>query len=295
MMIAWTLVSRTLALIFFLGFAAPSVLAAYSCNVSVASVGILYRTGNADQVGMVTLNCSRDPALDGASMTYRIKAGDGQYFSGGRRVRLGATSNYLDYSLTRGSGAGVVATCTNNGNWSTTNGNSMPGTLAFTGSTASATWYFCARVRGNQGAPAAGVYTDLVGVYAEYGAAYALTTPTEALTYTVGVNNECVFNTQPGDLTLAYTSLSLTPQSATQTFGLLCSSGLPWSISIAPATGSLLGLNYSVNASPSSGTSASTTAPVTVTITATIPAGQGGTCPTATCSAAQTHVLTITY
>jgi hypothetical protein len=292
MMIAWTRVSRTLALLLFLAFAAPSVLAAYSCNVSVASIGVLYVSGsNADQAGTVTLNCSRDPAVDGASMNYRIKADDGQNV--GHRIRL--NTNYLDYFVQRGTAVNAVPGCGNNNNWSTANNQSMSGTLTFTGTTASATWYFCVRVRGNQGAPTAGIYTDVIGVYAQYGVAYAQTTPTEALTFTVGVNNQCVFNTQPGDMFLAYTSLSPTPQSATQTFGLLCSNGLAWSISIAPATGSLLGLNYSVGATPSSDTSTSSTAAKTVTITAIMPAGQGGSCPTATCSAAQTHVLTITY
>jgi hypothetical protein len=280
--------------------------AAFSCTMTTASVGVIYTAANVDTNGSVTITCTRDPAVDGASLTYRIKAADGtNAFATApfRRARLGATTNYLRYILRRGTAVGGAAACGNTTTWrapATGTTNVITGTLNFTAgsSVASATWGYCIRVRGTAGgnpaAPTAGIYVDSFLVTAQYpnNDAGALS-PSVPATYTVGVNNQCVFNTFPTGMSFNYTSFSATPQVQTRPFDLRCSNALPWSLAISPASNVLLGLNYSISASPASGMG--TGADQVITLTGTIPAGQAGTCATSGCSASQAHVVTITY
>jgi hypothetical protein len=283
-------------------------LAGFSCNVSTTSVGVLYTNANVDTNGTVTLNCSRDPLTDPESLTYRIKAADGNNSFAAppsRRVRLGATANVLRYILRRGTlGGGATCGAPNVGtNWrapATGTTNVIQGTLSFAigASFASATWGYCVRVRGaaggNPAAPTAGIYTDDFLVTAQYPNSDAGTlSPSVPATYTVGVNNQCVFNTFPTGMSFNYTSFSPTAQVQTRPFDLRCSNALPWSLAVSPASNVLVGLNYSIAASPASGTG--TGADQVITLTGTIPAGQAGTCATAGCSATQAHVVTITY
>jgi hypothetical protein len=284
-------------------FSAPSW-AAYSCNISTASVGVLYTAANVDTNGSVTLTCTRD-ALDLPSLTYRIKADDGaNAFATApfRRTRLGATPNVLRYILRRGTVVGGAAACGNTTTWrapATGIANVIQGTLAF-GASLSTTvvWGYCIRIRGTAGgnpaAPAAGSYTDSFNVFAQYpnNDAGALS-PLVPATYTVGVTNQCVFNTFPTSMAFNYTSFSATPQVQTRPFDLRCSNALPWSLAIAPASSVLLGLTYNITASPASGTG--TGADQVITLTGTIPANQAGTCTGSSCTATQGHVVTITY
>ncbi|MBX3589209.1 MAG: spore coat protein U domain-containing protein [Ramlibacter sp.] len=274
--------------------------AAYDCNVSVTSVGVLYTTSpvNQDANGTVTLTCTRASG-DANSLTYRIKADNGLNPNGTqRRVRRGATANRLDYFLRRGTAVGGAASCGNSSNWAAPvngNGSVMRDTLAFGASlTASATWGYCIRVRGNQGSPTAGSYTDTVQVFAQYpGTNAGALTSSASLNYTVGVSNQCVFNTFPNSLVFNYTSFSATPQVASQAFDLRCSNSLPWSLAVSPASNTLLGLAYTLGLSPASGTG--TGNDQTITLTGTLPGNQSGSCASATCSASQPHVVTVTY
>lgn len=274
--------------------------AAYSCNVAVNSVGVLYTTNpvNQDANGTVMLTCTRT-AGDANSLTYRIKADNGVNANGNqRRVRRGATNNRLNYFLRRGTAVGGAAACGNNSNWSAPangNNNVMRGTLNFgTALVASATWGYCIRMRGNQGNPTGGDYTDVVQVFAQYpGTNAGALTSSVSLNYSVGVGNSCVFNTTPGALVFNYTSFSATPQIALQTIELRCNNALPWSLAVAPDTGTLLGLDYSLDLTPDAGMG--TGADQAVTLTGTLPADQAGTCASATCSASQAHSVIITY
>ncbi len=272
--------------------------AAYSCNVSTTGTGVLYTPGtNQDANGTVTLNCTR-AANDANSLTYRIKADNGFNASGTqRRVRLGATGNRLHYLLRKGNASGA-ASCGNSTNWQAPNngnGNVMRGRLNFgTALSASVTWGYCIRVRGNQGSPSAGTYTDTVQVFAQYpGTNAGALTSAVPLGYTVSVGNECVFNTFPATLSFNYTSFSTAPQTSSQGFDLRCSNGLFWSLAISPASATSMGLDYTLAPSPASGTG--TGANQAVTLTGTVPANQAGTCATATCSATRSHSVVITY
>ncbi|WP_332778076.1 spore coat protein U domain-containing protein [Polaromonas sp.] len=279
----------------------PAAWAAYSCSLTTQSVGVLYvfNFSNFDANGTVILTCTRNVVADANTLTYRIKADNGLNWSGtNRRARLGATGNRLTYYLRRGTTAGGGATCGNSSTWfapATGTTNVITGTLSFgAAATASVTWGFCARVRGNQGAVAAGLYTDMVGIVAQYpnNNAGALTVA-EPMYYQIGVTSQCVFNLQPHPIVFNYTSFSPTPQVASRNFEVRCSNTLPWSVSIPSPSGTLLGLSYSLAASPASGTG--TGADQIVTVTGTIPAGQAGTCSTAICTGANVHTILITY
>lgn len=282
-----------------IALAAGPAWAAYSCNVSVTGVGVLYTTSpvNQDATGTVTLTCSRD-LTDANTLSYRIKADNGLNASGTqRRVRLGATNRRLDYFLRRGTAVGGSASCGNTSNWSAPTGatRTMRGVLAFgTALTASDTWGYCARVRGNQGNPTGGSYTDVVQVFAQYPDSNAgALTSSVPLNYSVGVGNQCVFATPPSAMVFDYTSFADTPQMAMQTLEVRCNDSLPWNIGIAPAGGTLLGLSYTLDLAPDDGTGTGEDQPVV--LTGTLPADQAGTCATGSCSASQAHTITITY
>lgn len=278
----------------------PPVHAAYSCTVTATSSGLLYVTPSPrDVTGSAMLTCTRSSG-DANSLSYRLKATDGNNATGSqpfRRVRLNSTSNYLAYSLRRS------GTCNNNTDWrapATGTANVATGTLSFGAAlTASTTLTYCIRVRvgtgGNPGSPTAGVYSDTFNIFAQYPNSNAgALSPNEPVLMTVGVSNQCVFNTYPGDLAFNYTAFSATAQTSTTSFMLRCSSGLPWTVSVSPNPAVLQGLRYTITPSPASGSGNGNTGQA-VTLTGSMQAGQAGTCTGPTCSAAQAHTVFITY
>lgn len=282
-----------------LAAAAPAH-AAYSCNVVATSLGVIYARGGSNRIdatGTVTLTCTRDVAADANTLTYRIGVDYGDNWQNpNRRARRGASADYLRYSITRGATAGGAATCADTSNWEppVLSPNVMNGTLNFGASaTATVVWGYCMRVRGNQGNPTAGQYVDTLNVLAQYPATPFGAVAIGPFTYTIGARNQCVLNTYPSDMVFNYNSFQATPQVVSQVFRLACNNNLPWSVAIAPAGGTLLGLNYTLAHTPASGTGNGNAQ--AITITGTMPAGQQGTCGTAQCSASQTHTLTITY
>lgn len=295
----WTLLLRLAAACLLL--ASGTAHAAYSCSLSITDTGVIYAQGGGNRIdatGTLTITCNRDVAADANTLSYRIGADNGANYSNpDRRVRLGATGNYLVYSLTRGAAVGGAATCADASNWGQiiVSANVMSGTLNFgAAASASANWGFCLRVRGNQGNPAAGTYTDALNVYAQYpNTLFGAVTPAATLNYSIGARNVCVLNSFPNDMAFSYNSFQAAAQVLTQTIGVACSNALPWSVAIAPTGGTLLGLNYTLTRAPASGTGNGATQ--NIVITGTIAAGQQGSCSTSTCSASQAHTLTISY
>lgn len=285
-----------------------SAQAAYSCNVSATNLAVLYIVGGTtpiDATGSVTLSCTRASG-DANTLSYRIKANDGQNplsVNPFRQVRLGSSAtDLLNYSLRRATSAGASATCGLITSWrapTTGTSNVITGTLSFGGAlSASVTWSYCIRMRvgsgGNPSSPTPGVYTDTIGIFAQYpnSDAGALSPVTNAI-YSVGVGSQCVQAIPPRAMTLNYTSFSNSAQTSQQTVQISCSNGLAWSAAISPANTSALGLTYNATLSTNSGTGIGASQPLVITVTA--PAGQSGTCSTASCQAVTPHVLTITY
>jgi hypothetical protein len=286
--------------------------AAFNCNMTATSVGVIYANANTDTNGSVTITCTRDPLVDGATLSYRIKADDGsnpRVTAPFRRAELGATATYLNYILRRGTVVGGAATCGNTTTWrapATGVTNVIQGTLTFaTGaSSASAVWGYCVRVRGTLGGnpalPAVGIYEDSFLVTAQYPNNDLGTVSAPAVAgYTVGVGSQCVFNTFPTTMNFNYTSFSPTAQTLTQLFDLRCSTGLSWALTVSPPLAPLLGLNYNMsiglNSNPAQSSGTGTGADQVIRITGTIPANQAGTCSGSSCTATQGHTVTITY
>jgi spore coat protein U-like protein len=256
------------------------------------------QSGNVDTNGTATINCTRSSG-DANSLSYRIKADNGLNASGNQlRVRLGATANYINYSLARGTSVGGAASCNNSTTWdapATGTTNVITGTLNFGANlSASAVWGYCLRVRPVSPTPASGIYTDTVQIFGQYPNSNSGTlTASAPLNYSVSVGSQCQFGTTPSSLTFDYTSFSTAAQTASGNFNVLCSNTLPWTVSITPENDTLLGLNYSLSLNPAAGTG--TGLNQLITLTGTIPAGQVGSCNTAVCTASKIHTVTISY
>jgi spore coat protein U-like protein len=80
---------------------------------------------------------------------------------------------------------------------------------------------------------------------------------------------------------------------ASTTFGVTCTSTLPYTMALDATSGTVLGLNYTLALSAASGTGNGVLQ--TYAINGSIAAGQPGTCATGSCAASQPRTLTITY
>lgn len=277
--------------------------AAYSCNVTATSSSVSYNpAANSDSNGTVVLTCTR-AGTDATTLTYRIKADTSSNYTTQRRAQLGATASYFTYFLSRGTVVGGAAACGNSSTWfapATGTTNVITGTLNFgTGGalTQTATWGYCFRVRGTAGgnpvAPTVGTYTDPINVFAQYPNSDAgAITASAPISYNVNASPACAFNTFPAAMAFTYLSFGAA-RSASQSFNLICSNALAWSLAISPATAAVVGLGYSLAVSPASGSG--TGAAQAINLTGTMPAGQPGSCATGSCSGTQAHTVTISY
>jgi spore coat protein U-like protein len=116
-------------------------------------------------------------------------------------------------------------------------------------------------------------------------------------TSTFGVSvittNACQIAVPPGSVNLNYTSFQAAAATANTSFGVRCTTALPYTMALDATSGTVLGLTYNLALSQSSGTGIGETQ--TYSINGSMAAGQVGTCSTASCSASQTRTLTITY
>lgn len=275
--------------------------AAYSCSVTATSSSVSYNpAANTDSNGTVVLTCTR-AGTDATTLSYRLKADTSSNYTTQRRAQLGATASYFTYFLSRGTVVGGAAVCGNSSTWfapaaGTTN--VITGTLNFMAAlTQTATWGYCFRVRGTAGgnpaAPAVGTYTDLINVFAQYpNLDTGAITASAPITYNVNSSPVCAFNTFPAAMAFTYLSFGIA-QSASQSFNLICSNALAWSLAVSPATAAVVGLGYSLAVSPASGSG--TGAAQAINLTGTMPAGQPGSCATGSCSGTQAHTVTIIY
>ena len=107
------------------------------------------------------------------------------------------------------------------------------------------------------------------------------------------IQHSCYFSTNPSTLNLNYTSFTGTAVTGASSFALSCTFNSPYTLAIAPTTGTALGINYSLALSAALGTG--TAAPQNFTVTGTAAAGQAGTCAIGVCSASNPHTVTVTF
>lgn len=242
--------------------------------------------------GSVTVTCTRaasDPT--DPSVGYVRSGGTGvvSYNIAADGVNTGNTiavsgANQLNYSLFRPPGFSTV--------WSLAN--VTAGTVSFgTGQTlASSTTSFTMNVPVGRWNSPAGLYTELVTVFLNYGT----TNRTTSFTNNVTVSSICTFPTPPGDLDFGtYNSLATGPAvAATSAFQLRCTRGVVYSFGFDAATSTIPGvnLNYSLTV-PAGGTSPN--AVVNRNIVGSMPSGQSGTCSLASCAGSQPRTLMLSY
>lgn len=280
--------------------------AAITCTLTATSVDLNYVNGqgtNANASGTITVNCTR-LATDANSTTYWVSIDYGSRTGLTRRVfRHGGTTtnaNRLDVNIYK-NGTTTDWTHTNTGT------GRVNGTLAFGAAlNASTTLTYNFRVPAGQTGNTAGIFDETFISSLQLttaGAVVATTTftPTVSIIAQCFVGQVATGNAAPGavspsTLTLPYTSFSPTNQTANMNFTVHCTRNTTYTLAIAPASGTLLGLSYTLALSPP-GTPAITGTGLaqSYTVTGTIASGQAGTCSMATCTGTQNTTLTVTY
>lgn len=147
----------------------------------------------------------------------------------------------------------------------------------------------------------------LLAVVATCAAAFAspAQTATVSASFNVQVtlNSACRFNTGPGNVALSYTAFQTSVAAASSTMQVQCTSELPYQVSFSStdpnqrtAQGNLNGLSYTISMpAPPTGGHKGTGASVSHTVDVSIPAGQSGSCASASCQASEAHTVYIVY
>lgn len=224
-----------------------------------------------------TVTCVRTLAGDPTTLSYTVGANNGLNFSGGsNNAKLASLIKYDTYK---------DSACTTS--WKASGGNRITDSMTLSGlvpTQKTTTYYGCITISG-QSVPA-GTYTDLVTM--------DLSVSSVVNTFPVSISTPatCTIGSSPGNVAFSYTSFSAIAATASTTFGVTCTNSLPYTMAVNPASGTLVGISYSLSV-PASSTG--TGVQQTQTISGTAAAGQAGTCATGTCSGTQATTLTITY
>lgn len=271
-------------------------IAAYTCSVTATSISTVYSPTVAtvnESTGSYTITCSR-LGSDPASFNYTLDANNGLQPAGNQnRVRFGAPANRYNYEPYRNPGC--------NGEWRNTNGTDINGTFSFGASlTATFTGPFYLCVPGSQPVDPAGTYTDTVTVtLREDRPGFDPLLATSTFGVLVITTNSCQINVPPGAMTFNYTSFQGAPAAASNAFGVRCTTGLFYTMSL-DATNVLdnaVNLNYTLALSATTANGNGITQ--NYAVNGTMAAGQGGLCATGICTNAlstnKTRTLTVTY
>lgn len=280
--------SRIVLLALALVLCPASALAVVSCTASVTSIVKGYDPNDpADAIvtGSYTVSCTR-AAGDASTFNWSLGADNGNNNSGAQnRVILGTrTYNYELYRLTP---------YINANRWQDAAATRFTGTVNFGSQlTGSSTGSFDLRIPGAQTVRPAGTYTDTVTVTVRNAGSGAMMSQTSFSVSVITIAS-CTLATPPGNINFAYTSFQVSAATASTSFGVNCTTGVPYTMSLDATSGTLLGLPYTLSLSQTSATG--TGAAQTYSINGSITGGLSGTCATATCSASATRTLTITY
>ena len=249
-----------------------------------------------------TVTCSRDNPRRGrrnVRVQYQVAAGNGLNALGTQN-RAVFTGSFINYDLTSD------AACTTL--WKGGRGASLPNPAVrfdlAKGATVTNTYtYYGCIPPGQLVLPPEGTYSDTVTMSFFRGRVRG-----EASTFTGGTfpvsiiaPATCNFTTPPSSLVFNYLSFSPTPVLANTTFGVRCSTSLPYTMTLDTTTGAVAGLNYSLalNVAGTGGVnplaSTGTGVPQTFFVNGSIAASQAGICAAANCSGIQVHTMTITY
>ena len=255
--------------------------AAYGCSVSSGGISAAYSPTAATTTIVqtsFTITCTR-ALSDATTMSYAVAADNGAHAQGTHN-RAAFGSSFLAYDVFKDSACASQ--------WRGTQ--TITGTLNFSGSTsASVTVPFWGCITASQNVPA-GTYTDSVTMTLTYGPSNS--TATGSFAVSISTPAVCNLTTAPGNIVFNYTGFGATVNAST-TYGVTCSSFLPYTMALDATSGTILGVNYTLALSAASGTG--TGLAQAYSINGNVAAGQAGTCATGSCTASQARTLTITY
>lgn len=262
--------------------------AAITCSASVTSMTIVYDPTAATQnvtTGSYTVSCVR-LSTDPNTYSWQLGVNNGLQPAGGGVNRVQSGTSRYRYETYR------VTPYTNPNRWGDAGNTRFTGTLNFGGSlTASMSGPFDIVMAALQAVQPAGTYSDTVTATLRDSAGTAINTST--FNVTVLTTNTCQLSVPPGSVNFTYTSFQVAAAAASTSYGVRCTTGLPYSMSLDATSGTLLGLTYTLTLSPAAGTGNGATQ--TYAINGTIAGGQSGTCASAICNASQTRTLTLTW
>jgi spore coat protein U-like protein len=268
----------------------PSAHGAISCSVSSPGISTTYSGALSINQTSVVINCTRlsnDPATSAYSL-----APDNGINASGQLNRAVNGVHYLAYEEFQDS---ICST-----SWQSP-GSGMSGTIDFgsaLGVTVTRDYWAC--IPAGQ-IYAVGSYSDTVITTLTYNDGTSDLVTTGGHQVTILTTPSCSISTAPGTISFGYTALQNTATSGNTTFGTTCSAGTSYSISVDSDDGVISGLQYQlrINTSTSGGSnplgSSGTGVEQNFYINGTMPAGQAGSCSTASCQDSTIHTLLITY
>lgn len=278
--------------------------AATTCSITATAPNVIFTGAVNNSGGTLTVTCTRDTNINNLELLTVYVGVTPPAGTGRRLLRHGGgngAGDRLDASLFKNN------TTTN---WAdASSGERVNSTLIFWwgAATASATLDYDFRIP-NQAGKAAGIYDAIYtanlrlaangGIVASTVFAPTASVPEQCFVGQVPSGNEAPGAVSPGNIVLNYNSFTATAQTASTNFTVDCTLNTDYTLSITPANGTMLGLNYNLrlNNGQSTWTGLNGTGfAQPYSVTATIPANQAGTCATATCTAKQAATLTVTY
>lgn len=257
--------------------------AAYNCSISSGGFSTAYSptagTTNITSTSF-TITCTR-ALSDATTMSWSASANNGLY-SNGTNNRASFGGSFIRYDVFKD------AACATQWKGPST----FTGTLNFGGSTsASVTVSYWGCVTAGQTGLPAGTYTDTVTATLNYGPNPQLTATT-TFPVSIATPATCSLTNAPGNIVFNYIALKAAVNAST-TFGVTCTSYLPYTMALDATTGTIVGINYTLALSAASASGSGSLQ--TYSINGATAAGQPGTCGTGACSGTQARVLTITY
>lgn len=268
--------------------------AAVTCTVSSPGFSSAYNPAGTTVTVVqtyLTVTCVNNGGTGTTTFSYSVEANNGQCLpagcSGGSNQAT-LNSNVVRYDTYRNSNCSGV--------WNRNNFARLPypppGTMTLTSSIpTSVSTSFWACIPAGQTGATNGIHTDTVTMYLYQGTSGTLL-DTSTFPVAIFVGATCSISTAPGSINFNYTSFG-PAVNANTTFGATCTNLLPYTMALDTTSGTLLGMNYSLALSATSATG--TGLAQTYTVSGTMAGGQAGTCATATCTATQSHTLTISY
>ena len=268
--------------------------AAINCSIGSAGFFSVYdalaATDNLN-TSSFTVNCTR-LSSDPSTFNYIAFTNDGLYNPGGsgnNKAQLTTGTSRILYDF--------FTDATYATNWSKSQ-KCITGSINFGSSLfgSQTTTYYSKIPKAQTGLPQ-GIYVDTVAVNMSY---HQTGCKTNALvdassSFQVQISNltACQIALPPTTVAFTYAAFSATSQVASTTFSTRCSTSLPYTLALDSNFGVVSGLNYVLSLSATSSTGNG--ALQNYTISGTIPAGQAGSCPSASCTASDPRILTITY